>query len=68
MHPKVEENIIITSGYASQPKERAICKLVGGDTNKLKVGTHVTSHVQNSNIIAHITKEREIVPQVCCNT
>jgi hypothetical protein len=29
MHPKVEENIIITSGYASQPNERAIYQLVG---------------------------------------
>jgi hypothetical protein len=68
MHPKVEENIGITSGYASQPKERASYQIVGCDTNKLKVGTHVTSYVQNSNIVAHTTKERKIVPHVCWNT
>jgi hypothetical protein len=62
MHPKVEENITITSGYASQPKERAICQLVGGNTNELKAVTHVTSHDQYSNVVAHKTKGREIVP------
>jgi hypothetical protein len=36
IHPKVQENIIITSVYASQPKERAICQLVGCNTNELK--------------------------------
>jgi hypothetical protein len=42
IHPKVEENIIITSGYASQPNKRAICQLVGCNTNELKAVTHVT--------------------------
>jgi hypothetical protein len=68
MHPKVEENIIITSGYASQSNERAICQLVGCNTNEFKAVTHVTSHGQYSNVVAYKTKEGEIVPHVCCNT
>jgi hypothetical protein len=68
IHPKVEENIIITGGYASQPKERAICQLVRCNTNKLKAVTQVTSHDRYINVVAHKTKEREIVPHVCCNT
>jgi hypothetical protein len=28
----------------------------------------VTSHDQYSNVVAHKTKGREIVPHVCCNT
>jgi hypothetical protein len=67
-HPKVEENVIITSGYACQPKDRAICQLVGCNTNELKVVTNVTSHGQYSNMVAHKTKEREIGQHVCCNT
>jgi hypothetical protein len=46
IHPKVEENIIITSGYASQPKERGNCQLVGCNTNERKAVIHVTSHGQ----------------------
>jgi hypothetical protein len=68
VHPNIEENIIITSGYASQPKERAIFQLVGANTNELKAVTHVTSQGQYSNMVAHKTKEREIVPHVCYNT
>jgi hypothetical protein len=68
IHPKVEENIIITSGYASQPKERAISQLVGCNTNEIKAITHVTSHGQYSNVAAHKTKDREIIQHVCCNT
>jgi hypothetical protein len=54
--------------YASQPKERAIFQLVGANTNELKEVTHVTSQGQYSNMVAHKTKEREIVPHVCYNT
>jgi hypothetical protein len=60
--------VTITSGYASQPKEIAICQLVGCNINELKAVTHVTSHGQYSNVGAHKTKEGEIVPHICCNT
>jgi hypothetical protein len=58
----------MTSGYASQPKERAISQFVGCNTNELKAVTHVTSHDQYSNVVTHKTKEGEIVLHVCCNT
>jgi thiaminase len=63
-----KKNIIITSGYATKPKERASCQLVGCNTNELKAVTHGTSHDQYSNMVANKTKEREIVQHVCCNT
>jgi hypothetical protein len=68
IHPIVEEDIIITSGYASQPKERAISQFVGCNTNELKAVIHVTSHDQYRNMVAHKTKGKEIVPHVCGNT
>jgi hypothetical protein len=58
---KWKKNIIITSGYATKPKERASCQLVGCNTNELKAVTHGTSHDQYSNMVANKTKEREIV-------
>jgi hypothetical protein len=57
IHKKGHGNIIITSGHATKPKERAVCQLVGYNTNGLKVVTNVISHV-NIAIWLH-TKHRK---------
>jgi hypothetical protein len=49
-------------------KKTSLSKLVGCNTNELKAVTHVTSHGQYSNVVAHKTKEREIIQHVFCST
>jgi hypothetical protein len=53
--------------HPNQKKEQLVNLLDATPMNS-KAVTHVTSHGQYSNVVAHKTKEGEIVPHVCCNT